>query len=115
VEDRAACESGAITGHSVSGNKTDLVASWSMADALRTDGHGWRRLTQNDPLIGELRLLCRDEMTLIEQRTAPVCQLRALLREYHPTTLEAFDDWMQPSALRFSEQFPTPQKLAAAG
>lgn len=98
-----------------SGNKTDFVDAWSMADALRTDGHGWRRLTQNDPLIGELRLLCRDEMTLIEQRTALVCQLRAALKEYYPTALEAFDDWMQPSALRFLEQFPTPQKLAAAG
>ncbi len=24
-----------------SGNKTDFVDAWSMADALRTDGHGW--------------------------------------------------------------------------
>ncbi len=98
-----------------SGNKTDFVDAWSMADALRTDGHGWRRLTQNDPLIGELRVLCRDEMTLIEQRTALVCQLRAALKEYYPTALEVFDDWMVPSALKFLEQFPTPQKLTAAG
>ena len=64
-----------------SGNKTDHVDAWSLADALRVDGHGWRTLAKEDPLVAELRLLCRDEVALIEERTALVNQLQSALHE----------------------------------
>ena len=48
-----------------SGTKTDYLDAWSLADALRVDGHGWRALKPLDPMIQELRLLCRDEVELI--------------------------------------------------
>ncbi len=98
-----------------SGVKTDQLDAWSLADALRVDGHGWRRLLPEDPLVSELRQLCRDEVALIEQRTALVNQLQAALREYYPLALEAFDDWTLPAAWVFVETFPTPQALTAAG
>ena len=63
----------------------------------------------------ELRLLCRDEVALIEQRTALICQLRAALHEYYPVVLEAFEDWTVRSAWAFVEAFPTPEALAKAG
>src|SRR4051812_17534749 len=59
------------------GAKDDELDAWSFADALRTDGHGWRELAAQDPLTAELRLLCRDEVKLISQRTALVNQLQA--------------------------------------
>jgi transposase len=37
------------------------------------------------------------------------------LRDYYPAALEAFDDWTQPAAWAFVEQFPTPQVLVQAG
>jgi transposase len=98
-----------------SGIKSDHLDAWSLADALRMEGATWRQLQPDDPLTVELRLLCRDEMALIEQRTAFVNQLRATLREYYPIALEAFDNWMLPSAWAFVEAFPTPQALTAAG
>lgn len=98
-----------------SGTKTDFVDGWSLADALRMDGHGWRALKPDDPLTVELRLLCRDEISLIEQRTALVCQLRAALHEYYPVALQAFADWTTRGAWALVERFPTPQALAAAG
>lgn len=98
-----------------SGTKTDHIDAWSMADALRLDGHTWRPLKPDDPLTVELRLLCRDEIALIEQRTALVLQLRAALHEYFPTALQAFGDWTLPSAWAFIERFPTPQALREAG
>ena len=98
-----------------SGTKTDRVDAWSLADALRVDGHAWRSLRPDDPLTVELRLLCRDEIGLIEQRTALVCQLRAALQEYYPTALRAFDDWTARASWAFIERFPTPQALVAAG
>ena len=98
-----------------SGNKTDHVDAWSLADALRVDGHGWRTLAKEDPLVAELRLLCRDEVALIEERTALVNQLQSALHEYYPAALEAFEDWTLPGAWAFVEAFPTPQALTAAG
>jgi transposase len=98
-----------------SGTKTDFLDGWSLADALRVDGHGWRRLMPEDPLLQELRLLCRDEIHLIEQRTALVNQLQQALAEYYPAALKAFDDWTMPATWAFVEQFPTPETLLQAG
>jgi transposase len=99
----------------VAGNKTDRLDALSFADALRTDGHGWRQLQAEDPLTQELRLLCRDEVALIQQRTALVLQLKAALHEYFPAALKAFDTWTCPGAWAFVEIFPTPAKLLSAG
>jgi transposase len=98
-----------------SGTKTDHLDAWGLADALRTDGHGWKTLQPMDPMTQQLRLLCRDEVVLIEQRTALVNQLQAALLEYYPAALEAFDDWTSPSTWEFVLAFPTPQGLATAG
>ena len=98
-----------------SGNKTDRVDAWSLADALRIDGHGWKALAKEDPLVAELRLLCRDEVALIEERTALINQLQSALHESYPAALEAFEDWTLPSAWAFVEAFPTPQALQSAG
>jgi transposase len=98
-----------------SGVKNDWLDAWSLADALRTDGHAWRRLAPEDPLVQELRLLCRDERKLIAARTALLNQLPQALREYYPAALEAFDDWTLPAAWEFLRRFPTPEALRAAG
>lgn len=98
-----------------SGVKDDTLDAWSFADALRSDGHAWRPLRPDDPQTQLLRMLCRDEIGLIEQRTALVLQLRQALHEYYPAALEAFDDWTLPSTWAFVEQFPTPAELARAG
>jgi len=96
-----------------SGTKTDHLDAWALADALRLDGHGWKALEPMDPLTQELRLLCRDEVALIEQRTAMVNQLQQALLEYYPAALEAFDDWTRPSSWEFV--LPGPQALTMAG
>jgi transposase len=96
-------------------NKTDRLDAWSLADALRVDGHAWRSLQPLDPIIQELRLLCRDELNLIGQRTELVNQLQQALSQYYPAALKAFDDWTLPSSWKFLEQFPTPEALTKAG
>jgi transposase len=98
-----------------SGHKNDRLDAFCFADALRTDGHLWRVLCPQDPLTKELRMLCRDEITLIEQRTALVNQIQAALNEYYPTALAAFDDWTVAAAWEFILAFPTPHQLASAG
>jgi len=98
-----------------SGNKTDHLDAWALADALRVDGQGWSMLQPLDPLTQTLRLFCRDEMALIEHRTALVNQLQQALSEYYPAALEAFDDWTRPSCWEFIIHFPTPHQLVKAG
>src|SRR5580704_1989715 len=98
-----------------SGVKDDQLDAWSFADALRLDGQGWKALNPEAALIKELRLLCRDEVSLIEQRTAFVQQLRQALAEYYPAALEAFEDWTSVSAWMFLQRFATPQALEKAG
>jgi hypothetical protein len=98
-----------------SGTKTDRHDAWALADALRTDGHAWRALGPKDPLIEGLRILCRDEVALIEERTALINQLRQALREYYPAALEAFEDWTAAYAWSFIERFPSADALLKAG
>jgi len=98
-----------------SGNKTDHVDAWSLADALRLDGANWKQLAPQEPLIKELRLLCRDEVALIRDRTALITQLRQALHDYYPAALEAFDDWTMPAAWAFIVAFPTPEALVKDG
>jgi transposase len=98
-----------------SGTKTDDLDGWSLGDALRMDGQGWRALREQDPLVEELRLLCRDEVELITQRTALINQLQAALYEYYPAALAAFDDWTEPFSWAFVKAFPTPQVLVKDG
>ncbi len=97
------------------GTKNDALDAWATADALRTDGHAWRPMRPPTPATQELQLLCRDEVRLIQQRTALINQLRQALHEYYPAALEAFDDWTAPSSWAFLKRFSTPRKLARAG
>jgi transposase len=98
-----------------SGTKTDHLDGWALADALRMDGQGWKALQPMDPLTQQLHLLCRDEVSLIEQRTALVNQLQQALAEYYPTALASFDDWTERYAWEFVLAFPTPEALVTAG
>ncbi len=98
-----------------SGNKTDRHDAWALADALRLDGHAWRPLAVQDPLVAELRVLCRDEVALIGERTALVNQLQQSLHEYYPTALEAFDDWTCCGAWAFVAAFPSAADMVKAG
>jgi transposase len=82
-----------------SGTKSDHLDAWSFADALRMDGSNWKPLSTQDPLLEQLRLLCRDEITLIEERTALINQLQAALHDYYPAALEAFEDWGCPGVV----------------
>ncbi|HVW49809.1 MAG TPA: IS110 family transposase [Trinickia sp.] len=97
------------------GTKDDEQDAATLADALRLDGAGWRELQPRDPIVLELQLLCRDEIALIEQRTALVNQLRQCLHDYYPAALEAFEDWVCPASWTFVQRFPTPAQLQQAG
>ena len=99
-----------------SGNKTDKIDAWSLADALRLDGAHWKQLSAQDPLIKELRLLCRDEVALIRDRSAldhAVAPDRCMIiirRRWKPLTTGR----CRRRGLS-SSSFPTPEVLVKAG
>ena len=98
-----------------SGAKDDERDAYCLADALRTDGHRWRALHQDSEHVRQLRLLCRDEIHLIQKRTALYLELRAALAECYPTVLEAFEDLTLVSLLDFLTTFPSAAELTRKG
>jgi transposase len=98
-----------------SGTKTDAHDAWALADALRLDGQGWKPLSPVDPLSLQLRLLCKDQVALIEERTHLVNRLQQALLEYYPAALEAFEDWTLSFSWDFIIEFPTSAELVKAG
>ena len=98
-----------------SGSKSDHLDAWSLADALRVDGHGWRALAQEDPLVAELRLLCRDEVALIRgthRSGQPTPECAPGILSGRPGSLRGLDD---AGSLGLSGSLPSPQALTAAG
>lgn len=97
--------------YSVSAAKSDGGDARILAHGL---GHHYAhlpRLRVGDESIGELQMLCDDEVGFIEQRTALVQQLQAALKRYHPYMLVLFSDWTSPTAWTFLKKCPTPDKL----
>jgi len=62
-----------------SGTETNHFDAWALADALRLEGQGWKPLQPLDEQTLQLRLLCQDQMLLIQQRTLLINQLRQAL------------------------------------
>lgn len=98
-----------------SGSKSDRGDCLALARAIRFEGESWTPWEMPDAVTQQLRLLCRDEIALIGQRTSLVNQLIKSLYDYYPAALTAFDDWTQQVAWAFVERFPTPETLVQAG
>jgi transposase len=94
--------------HSVSGAKSDPADAHVLADMVRTDAHQLRPVAGDSDLAEAIKVLARGHQTLIWDRTRQVQRLRALLREFYPAALEAFDDLTGPDALELLGKAPEP-------
>jgi hypothetical protein len=97
-----------------SGNKTDLVDAVTLANALRLDGAKIPPLQPLPQDVEKLRILCEQEKKLVAECTAKVNQLRAVLKQYYPAMLAAFDDWKTHGAWDFLLSYPSQRKLDEA-
>jgi transposase len=97
-----------------SGAKTDAIDAYLLARTGRSDLADLRRLTPDSPLIAELKVLTRDQDTLIQSQTRLVNQLTACLKAYYPVALELFGKLHQPTTLAFLQAFPTLEQARAA-
>lgn len=97
------------------GGKTDASDAFLLADALRTDGHRFRRLAPHSDAIRALRALVRGRDDLVTARIRFANQLRALLESFWPGAAAIFADVDSPIALAFVRRYPTPQCAARLG
>jgi len=96
------------------GAKTDALDAYLLARTGRSDLADLRRLTPDSPLITELKVLTRDQDTLIQSQTRLVNQLTACLKAYYPVALDLFGKLHQPTTLAFLQAFPAPAQARAA-
>ncbi len=97
-----------------SGAKTDAIDAYLLARTGRSDLADLRRLTPDSPLIAELRVLTRDQDTLVQSQTRLVNQLTACLKAYYPVAVDLFGKLQQPTTLAFLQVFPTLEQARAA-
>ncbi len=96
------------------GAKTDAIDAYLLARTGRSDLADLRRLTPDSPLIAELKVLTRDQDTLIQSQTRLVNQLTACLKAYYPVAVDLFGKLQQPTTLAFLQAFPTLEQARAA-
>ena len=95
---------------SPAGAKDDSRDARVLADALRTDGHCFRRIDPVDPIVVELREWSRIAEELTRERTRLSNRVREQLWRYYPQLLEAADNIAQPWFLELWARVPTPAK-----
>ena len=76
--------------HSMTRKKSDHFDAMTLANILRTDAQAHRPLPADTELAQAVTVLARAAQDAIWRRTKATQELRALLREYYPTFLEAF-------------------------
>jgi len=76
---------------SPSGAKSDPADAHLLADVVRLDGHQLRQVAGDSPLAESVKAVARAHQGLIWERNRHVLRLRAVLREYFPAALEAYD------------------------
>jgi transposase len=96
-----------------SGAKTDTIDAYLLAKTGRADLADLHRLTPDSEKIRELKLLTRDQDSLIRMQTRLVNQLTACLKAYYPVALELFAKLQQKSTLLFLRAYPTPREAMA--
>lgn len=96
---------------SANGNKSDAIDRKVLAMFLVTFHQDLRPLQPDDPEIIALRIACEDRVRLVEERTAKLCELEALLKIYYPAFVGFFGDIDSQIALEFLQAFPTQSQM----
>lgn len=98
---------------SAAGNKSDRIDAKVLAMMLATLHRELKPLRPDAPEIVALRIACQDRVRLVEERTAKLNELRALLKIYYPAFLGLFGCLDSVIALKFLQAFPTQKALQA--
>jgi len=98
---------------SAAGDKSDKIDRKVLAMFLATFHQDNRPLCPDDPEIISLRIACQDRLRLVEERTAKLNELGAILKCYYPAVIGLFGDFKSYIALDFLLRFPTQDQMQA--
>lgn len=98
----------------MSSSKSDPHDAMVLANILRTDLHLYRPLPAERLADARLKQLTRAQEALVQQKVKISNQLMTQLKAYYPAVLELFSGLDQKITLAFLEEYPTPEKGAAA-
>ena len=96
----------------VAGAKDDRRDAQVLGDSLRTDRHAFRRLSNDEPVIVQLREWSRMADDLQQERCRLASRLREQLWRYYPQMLELADDLAADWFLDLWSQASTPARAA---
>ncbi len=108
--------------HSPSGAKSDPGDAAMLASIVRTDRQHHRVVAGDSALAEGIKILARAHQNMIWSRQREARRLRALLREFYPAAMAAFDDLTSTDALSVlavaaspaAGSKMTPKRVAAA-
>jgi transposase len=98
---------------SAAGNKSDKIDRKVLAMFLATCHQELRPLRPDDPDIISLRIACEDRVRLVEEHTAKLNELKAVLKIYYPAFLGVFSNLDSQVALRFLRAYPAQNQMRA--
>ncbi len=98
--------------HSTSGAKSDANDAHMLAEIVRLDRNHHRPIAGDSDLAEAIKLLARAHQTAIWERTRQVLRMRAVLREFFPAAIEAFEDLAATDALALLGRAPDPTRAA---
>jgi transposase len=96
---------------SVAGNKSDRIDCKVLAMMLATLHGQLKPLRPDDPEIVTLRIACQDRVRLVEERTAKINELHAVLKAYYPAFAGLFGNIDSAISLQFLQDFPTQAQM----
>ncbi len=98
---------------SAAGNKSDKIDRKVLAMFLVTFHQDCLPLRPDAPEIVSLRMACQDRVRLVEERSAKLNELQAVLKCYYPAFLGLFGNLDSTIALQFLEKFPMQKQMQA--
>jgi len=93
------------------GSKSDAIDRKVLSMFLVTFHRELHPLKPDDPEIIALRIACEDRVRLVEERTAKLSELEAVLKIYYPAFLGLFGGFDSHIALEFLQRFPTQSQV----
>ncbi len=96
---------------SAAGIKTDEIDAEVLARFIATFHQNLRPLQPDDPEIAQLRRACEIRLRLVEERTAKINELQAMLQLFYPAFISFFGDLDSDITLEFLQAFPTQKSM----
>ena len=96
---------------SAAGNKSDTIDAKVLALFLASCHQQLRPLCPDAPEVVSLRMACEDRVRLVEERTAKLNELQAVLKGYYPVFVDFFGDIDSQIAWAFLGDFPTQNQM----